>query len=94
MPVNLFGNQVTSKSLKDKSGVPAQHAGRAAELGEYYKKAMVWLAVVYSIVLTRVPRTEVPRLERHHPLAPSSGWPRDESSSWKSGKDNFVDAAL
>ena len=46
-----------SKSQKDKSGVPAQHAGRAAELGEYYKKAMVWLAVVYSIVLTRVPRT-------------------------------------
>ena len=46
--------KVTPKSQKDKTGVPAQHAGRAAELGEYYKKAMVWLAVVYSIVLIRV----------------------------------------
>ena len=59
---------MTSKSQKDKSGVPAQHAGRAAELGEYYKKAMVWLAVVYSIVLIRVSQTclAVETL-RHHP---------------------------
>ena len=56
---------MTSKSQKDKSGVPAQHAGRAAELGEYYKKAMVWLAVVYSIVLIRVPQTRLAL--RHHP---------------------------
>ena len=47
----ILVTKVTPKSHKDKTGVPAQHAGRAAELGEYYKKAMVWLAVVYSIVL-------------------------------------------
>ena len=58
---------MTSKSQKDKSGVPAQHAGRAAELGEYYKKAMVWLAVVYSIVLIRVPQTRLAvETLRHH----------------------------